>query len=123
MASPDAAAVAQTVEACYKAVAGKNQQQLEALLSDQLSYGHSVGRIETKAEFIAASISPRTTWKSLGPVDQSIAVSGDTATVRHIMAGENLREGQANTVKMGVMMILQKQGGTWKMLARQGYKV
>ena len=115
--------VAQTVEACYKAIVGKNQSQLETLLSDQLSYGHSVGRIETKAEFIAAAVSPRTTWKSLGPVDQSITVSGDTATVRHIMAGENLREGQANTVKMGVMMILQKQGGVWKMLARQGYKV
>jgi hypothetical protein len=123
MASPEEGAVAQTVDACYKAVASKNQQQLEALLSDQLSYGHSVGRIETKAEFIAASVSPRTTWKSLGPVDQSISVSGDTATVRHIMTGENLREGQPGSVKMGVMMMMQKQGGVWKMLARQGYKV
>ncbi len=123
MTNTDIAAVAQVVQVCYKAVASKNQQQLEAMLSDQLSYGHSVGRIETKAEFIAAAMSPRTVWKSLAPVDQSITICGDTATVRHVMAGENEREGQSNTVKMGVMMMLQKQGGVWKMLARQGYKV
>ena len=121
-ASPDVAAVEQLVEACYKAVASKNQQQLEPLLSDQLSYCHSVGRIETKAQFVAGAMNPRTVWKSLGPVDQSIAISGDTAIVRHTMAGEGTREGKPNTVKMGVMMILQKQNGAWKMLARQGYK-
>ncbi|HTE14367.1 MAG TPA: nuclear transport factor 2 family protein [Burkholderiales bacterium] len=93
------------------------------LLSDQLSYGHSVGRIETKAEFIAASMSPRTIWKSLGPVDQKNDISGDTAISRHIMAGENEREGKSNTAKMGVMMVWQKQNGAWKMLARQGYKI
>ena len=122
-ASPDVTAVAHLIEACYKAVASKNQQQLEALLSDQLSYCHSVGRIETKAQFVAGAMNPRTEWKSLGPADQSIAISGDTAIVRHTMAGENTREGKSNTVKMGVMMVLQKQSGVWKMLARQGYKV
>ena len=122
-ASPDVAAVAQLVEACYKAIASKNQQQLEALLSDQLSFCHSVGRVETKAQFVAGAMNPRTVWKSLGPVDQSIAISGDTAIVRHTMAGENTREGKSNTLKMSVMMVLQKQGGVWKMLARQGYKV
>jgi ketosteroid isomerase-like protein len=68
-------------------------------------------------------MNPRSVWKSLGPVDQSIAISGDTAIVRHTMAGEGTREGKPNTANMGVMMVLQKQGGVWKMLARQGYKV
>ena len=99
-ASPEVAAVAQSVEACYKAIFNKNQQQLEALVSDQLSFCHSVGRLENKAQYIAGAMNPRTIWKSLGPVDQTIVISGDTAVVRHTMAGESTREGKPNSVNL-----------------------
>ena len=48
----DGAAVTQAIDAFYKAVTSKNQQQFETLLAEQLSFGHSVGRIETKAQCI-----------------------------------------------------------------------
>jgi ketosteroid isomerase-like protein len=123
--SSDNAAVAQAVETFYQAVISKNQRQFDALTSAQLSFGHSVGRIENKVQFIANAMSPRTVWKAVNPVDQSIQVTGDTAVVRHIMAGENQREGEAtpNTVKMGVLMVWQKQSGAWKLLARQAFKL
>jgi hypothetical protein len=49
-ASDDEAAVAaQAVEALRKAIPGQGKTQLEALCAKQLSYGHSDGRMETKA--------------------------------------------------------------------------
>ncbi|MEQ1775072.1 MAG: nuclear transport factor 2 family protein [Burkholderiales bacterium] len=121
--SSDNAAVAQAIDAFYKAVTSKSQQQLETLLAEQLSFGHSVGRIETKAQCIANAMSPRVIWKSVAPVDQSIHIAGDAAVVRHIMAGENEREGKSSAVSMNVLMVWQKQNGAWKMLARQAFKI
>ena len=50
--SGDEAAVAQAVEAFRNAMLKADRSQFEALTADQLSYGHSSGRIENKAEFI-----------------------------------------------------------------------
>jgi len=53
----DEAAVAQAVEAFRKAMLAKDRAQFEVLCSDQLSYGHSAGKIETKSQFIDAAVS------------------------------------------------------------------
>jgi hypothetical protein len=50
--SADEAAVAQAIEALRKAFFGQDKTQLEALCADELSYGHSDGRVENKAQFI-----------------------------------------------------------------------
>src|ERR671938_3141 len=51
-ASADEAAVAEAVEALRKAILQQDKAQLEALCAEQLSYGHSGGRVENKAQFI-----------------------------------------------------------------------
>ena len=50
--SADEAAVAKAVDDLNKAMIAADKAKLEALVADQLSYGHSGGRIETKKEFI-----------------------------------------------------------------------
>ncbi len=120
----DEAAVAQAVEAFRKAVISKDRSQFDALLADQLIYGHSDGRTETKAEYIADATSKRAVWKSIDLTDQTIRVTGDTAIVRHKYAGESEREGgKIQQTKIGVVMVWQKQGGNWKLLARQAYRI
>jgi hypothetical protein len=59
----DEAAVAQAVEGLRKAVLAKDRGQFEALLADQLIYGHSDGRTETKAQYIDDAIGPRSGLK------------------------------------------------------------
>ena len=120
--SSDQAAVNQAVNAFYDAVIGKNQAQLDALTSEHLSYGHSVGRIENKAQCIANTIGPRTAWKSIDRLEPSVQVTGDIALARHVMAGVAVREGKTDDSKMGVLMVWQKQSGAWKLLARQAFK-
>ena len=99
------------------------RSQFEALCADQLSDGHSAGRIETKAQFIDGATSGRSVWKVMTLTDQSQQIVGDTAIVRHILTGETESEGKTNAVKIGVLMVWQKQDGRWKLLARQAYRL
>lgn len=119
-AQADEASVAQAVEAFRKAVIAKDKGQFDALLADQLRYWHTDGRVETKAEYMADALSKRALWKSIDLTNQTVVVTGDTAIVRHNYSGESEREGgKVQSTRVGVFMVWQKQGGQWKLLARQ----
>jgi len=121
--SSDEAAVAQAVEAFRKAQLAKDRNQFETLCADQMSYGHSSGRIETKIQFIDDATGPRSVWKFIDLSKQNIQIVGNNAIVRHIFTGENVSEGKTNAIKIGILMVWQKQDGRWKLLARQAYKI
>lgn len=118
----DNVALTQAIEKFYNAIRDKNAAAFEPLLTQEVSYGHSSGRIEDKAAFIANVLKPGTRWKTIFGAKQNNFFSGDIAVSRHIMAGENERDGKPGTSNMDVMMVWQKQGGDWKLLARQAYK-
>lgn len=118
----DHAALTQVIETFYNAIRDKDAAAFEPLLTQDVSYGHSSGRIENKAQFIANVMDPRTRWKSIGGAKQINTFSGDTAISRHIMTGENERDGKPGSANMATMMVWQKQSGAWKLLARQAYK-
>ena len=63
--SADEAAVAQAIEALRKAIFGQDKTQLEALCAEQLSYGHSGGRVENKAQFIEGVMTRKAIVKSI----------------------------------------------------------
>jgi ketosteroid isomerase-like protein len=121
--SSDEAAVAQAVEAFRNAALKADRSQFEALTADQLSYGHSAGRVENKAQFIDGATSGRSTWKFITLTDQTINIVGDTAIVRHTFTGESERDGKTNPVKLGVLTVWNKQNGQWKLLARQAVRL
>jgi ketosteroid isomerase-like protein len=121
--SGDEAAVAQAVEAFRNAMLKADRSQFEALTADQLSYGHSAGRVETKAQFIDAATSGRSTWKFITLTDQTTQIVGNTAIVRNTLTGETERDGKTNPVKIGVLMVWHKQDGQWKLLARQAVRL
>jgi ketosteroid isomerase-like protein len=115
----DEAAVKQNVEALLKA----DKAELERLTADQLSYGHSDGRVQNKAEFIDGVMTRKATVKSLNFPDLKIAVAGDAAIARHIYESESETDGKPNSIRIGTLEVWQKQGGNWKLLARQAYKL
>jgi ketosteroid isomerase-like protein len=121
--SGDEAAVAQAVEAFRNATLKADRSQFEALTADQLSYGHSGGRVENKAQFINGATSGQSRWKFITLTDQTINIVGNTAIVRHTFAGESERDGKTNPVKLGVLTVWQKQDGNWKLLARQAVRL
>jgi ketosteroid isomerase-like protein len=115
-------AVVHAVEAFRKAMLASDRSQFEKLCADQLSYGHSAGSLETKAEFIAANTDGKSVWKFITLSDQTVTVAGDTALARHMLTGETERDGKTYPIKIGILLVWQKQDGDWKLLARQAYK-
>lgn len=121
--SADEAAVAKAVEAFREAMHKADKAAFEKLCHDQLSYGHSAGRIETKAEFIAASTSGKSVWKSIALSDTSVKIVGANAIARHKLTGETLSEGKTNAINIGILMVWAKQGADWQLLARQAFRL
>jgi ketosteroid isomerase-like protein len=123
LAETDEAAVSQAVEALRKALLDKDKARLEQLTAAQLSYGHSDGRVQTKAEFIDGVLAGKAVVKSLTFPDLKVGLAGNAAIARHIYASESETDGKPNSVRIGVLAVWQKQDGGWKLLARQGYKL
>jgi hypothetical protein len=111
------------VEAFRHAMLKADRAQFEALTPDQLSYGHSAGRVETKAQCIDAATSGRSMWRFITLTDQTTQIVGKTAIVRHTLTGETARDGKANPVKIGVLMVWHKPDGQWQLLARQAVRL
>jgi len=121
--SGDEAAVAQAVESLRKAMFARDANQFEALISENVSYGHSAGRIENKKEFITAALANKSVMKSLAFTDQTIKVTGNSAVVRNTYNAESELDGKANTTKIGVLLVWAKEAGTWRLYARQAYRL
>ena len=77
--SSDEAAVNQAVEALRKALLEGDKARLEQLAADQMSYGHSGGRVETKAQFINGVVDRKAIVKTLTFPELTVAVVGDAA--------------------------------------------
>lgn len=120
--SADETAVNQAIEALRQAMLAADKAKLEALVADQLSYGHSGGVIETKAQFVDVIASKKTSYKSITLSDATVTVAGSNAIARHVFAAETEANGKPGTAKVGVLQVWQKQGTTWKLLARQAFR-
>lgn len=121
--SADETAVAQAVENMRKAMFARDAKAYEALVSENVSYGHSAGRIENKQEFIKASLANKSVIKSLEFTDQTIKVTGNHAIVRNTYNGVSEVDGKTNNTKIGVLMVWAKEGNTWRLYARQSFRL
>lgn len=116
-------AVEETVETLRKLMVEPDSAKLSAMASDKLTFGHSSGKIQNKAEFLHSFISGDTDFTSLEFADQTIAVAGSTAIVRHSLQGDTHDKGKdPGKVKLLIILVFQKVKGQWILLARQAVK-
>ncbi|BCM83987.1 nuclear transport factor 2 family protein [Methylobacterium indicum] len=120
LAADESEAVSRRLEALRVAIVEGDAKALDALTHPQLSYGHSSGRkIETKAQFVA-SLAGKTNYKSLTFSEPWIQVVGDNAMVRHVWDGADiLPNGETGRSYIAVLQVWLKDGGEWRLLARQ----
>jgi Domain of unknown function (DUF4440) len=112
-----------SLEALTKAMLSPDKSMLDKLTADKLSYGHSTGVVEDKSEFEKNILSGTVKFSSIDNTNQSIEIADDVAIVRNIAAIKGVNKGAPLDLKIGILMIWQKQGADWKLLARQGYKL
>jgi ketosteroid isomerase-like protein len=121
----DEEAVAKKLEAFRAAQSAHDGKALEALVAPELSYSHSSGVVQDKAEFLAGATDPKSKFLSLDYKEPSIRVVGDAAIVRfHWMAeSEMIADGKKSSTNLHILMTWLKQGGDWKLLDRGATKL
>ncbi len=121
--STDETKVATAAAALNKAMIDPDKNMLESLTAEELSYGHSTGKIENKMQFITSLTSGAVDFSSIDITDQTIKLAGDNAIVRNTFSAKLTNDGKPLEIKVGILMVWQKIKGEWKLLARQGYKI
>jgi hypothetical protein len=110
------------VEQLRLAMIGGDSLALDRLTARQLSYGHSGGGVDDKAGFVHKLVSGQSDFVDIALTEQSVAISGKTAIVRHLLRATTNDGGKPGEVLLKVLLVWQKQKGSWKLLARQAVK-
>lgn len=119
--TPETAAVEQACETLRKLMITPDRSTLERIFADQLSYGHSDGRVQTKAEFTDALVNGKSVFKSISISGQTISLVGDIAIVRHRFEADAISNGVPAQPRIRILQVWQKQGGAWRLLVRQAH--
>jgi len=120
--SKDETAVAAAVEKLRKAMVDGDKKELEDIVMDKLSYGHSGGHVEGKAEFVDKIVTGKSDFVTIDLSDQTIEISGNIAVVRHKLEAKTNDNGKPGDVHLLVLLVFQKDHKQWKLLARQAVK-
>jgi len=113
----------QAVAFLVKALESGSRSDLETIASEELTYGHSNGKIEDKKAFIEELTNGNSDFVSIKTSGQTVHVTGNIALVRHRLDATTLNKGVAGEAHLYVLMVFRKEGGSWKLLARQAAKV
>jgi len=96
---------------------------LDKLILNNLSYGHSSGKVETKQQFMHSLLSGSSDFVDINLSDETITIQNKTALVRHTLNATTNDKNVPGTVKLNILLIWSKEKAGWKLLGRQAVKV
>jgi uncharacterized protein (TIGR02246 family) len=106
-----------------QALLSNDFEALEDLLTDDLTYVHSNGHLDTKDTYIGALRSEATRYLSMEMSGLSVRADGNTAVVAGTFeARVQTRNGEVNP-KPRVLIVYVKRDGRWQMLAWQSTSI
>jgi ketosteroid isomerase-like protein len=114
--------VAAAVDKMTQAMLHKDITQLSALTSDNVTYGHSSGKIQNKQQFISDIETGVSGFNTLQMLNQKITMNGDVALVRNHFSAEAVNSGKVVPTEIENFQIWQKQKGKWQLIGRQAFK-
>ncbi|WP_316814733.1 nuclear transport factor 2 family protein [Pedobacter nyackensis] len=121
--STDETKIAELTEKLRASMISGNKADLENLVWDDLTYGHSNGHIEDKLAFVTALSTKTSDFKTIELSEVAITIAGNTAIVRHLLRGNTNDGGIPAKVNLGVVLVWEKRTQDWKLLARRSFKI
>lgn len=121
--SKDELKVAAAVEKLRSSMVSGNKADLESILSPDLTYGHSGGKIESKDSFVEAISTKKSDFVTITLNDQTISITGDVAIVRHILVADTNDGGKPANIHLGIVLVWKKTKSEWKLIARRAFHV
>jgi ketosteroid isomerase-like protein len=114
-------AVRQVEDRRIKAMIDDDVATLEAILADDLTYGHSSGVVDTKAAYLEALRSGKTKYQTFDRLQSAVRVYGETAVVTGT-ATLSLR-GQAAPFTLRYTLVYVLRDRQWRMVAWQSTRL
>jgi len=108
------------MDAFKDAMIHNNAAVLGKLLSDDLTYVHSAGQLEGKADVLKSVTSGKNVITRMEFSDSSVRVYGNTALVK---CRVDLWHSETNIVHMNVLHAWVKGTGGWQLVARQATRL
>jgi ketosteroid isomerase-like protein len=110
------------VEDYRKAMVEGNGARLLEMSSDDMSFGHANGVVQTKVEFVKTVVDKSEVFNSIKLYDHSLHVAGDMGIARHTFEANLVFQGKTLDLVLGIVQTWKKEDGRWRLLVRQSYK-
>jgi hypothetical protein len=102
----------------------KDSLALESLLSYEVNYGHSGGKVENRKEVIENASHNKSSYADIKTEINQVIVNDNTAVVRCLLTGTETKEdGKAISLKLSILQTWTKVKKYWKLMGRQAVKV
>jgi ketosteroid isomerase-like protein len=119
--SKDETLVSAAVEKLRTAMISGNKADLESVLSNDLTYAHSSGKIESKEVFVEAISTKKSNFLTIDLTKQSISITGDVAIVSHQLNATTNDGGKPAAPHLNIVLVWKKTKGDWKLIARRAF--
>jgi ketosteroid isomerase-like protein len=107
----------------FAAMVQGDLKALEGLLAEDLTYTHSTGQAETRAQFLEGMRSGTLRYLAAEPSDAVVRIHGETAIVTGRAEMRVSTQGKELTVPVRFTEVWVKSGGAWKMAAWQSTRI
>ena len=115
--SEDVAAVLAAEDRRYQAMIDTDLAALDRMLDDRLSYAHSSGARDTKAEYLEKVRSGYYDYRTAVHPVERVEVVGDTAMVVGRMTSDLTVQGVRKTIDNLALAVWVRADGGWRLLA------
>jgi ketosteroid isomerase-like protein len=110
------------VEEYRKAMVEGNGAHLLEMSSDDLSFGHANGVVQTKVEFVKTVVDKAEIFNSIKLYDHAIHSAGDLAIARHTFDADLMYQGKNLQLVLSIVQTWRKEDGRWRLFVRQAFK-
>jgi ketosteroid isomerase-like protein len=113
-------AVREVAEGWYRAAVKQDVAALNRMLSDDLTYCHAGGKMQTKAEYIASVMDGPSHYESMTYSDMKIRLYGKTA----ILTGSvDVKLANAPVFRVRTLHVYVENNGQWQLAAHESTRL
>ncbi|MFQ5983165.1 MAG: nuclear transport factor 2 family protein [Woeseiaceae bacterium] len=107
----------------FQAMTEANIEALRVILADELTYTHTTGSVDTKAEFLDALQSQGINYHSIEPTDAQVRIYDNTAVITGVSAMKVSAGENHYAFSIRFIEVYRKNDGNWQLVAWQSTRL